>query len=133
MKVYRIALPPTHELNATGQYQGPYMGHRYGEISRLASDMNYNHSDDRHPSPWCDHTTDGTVLNIDSWEFCVFSSVEQMAEWFDGYGMKLDEVGFVVAVYEVETHLVREGRYQSVCPLEQSWIVEVLSPAGMIE
>lgn len=127
MKVYRVALPPTHEDNRSGSWEGPYRGDSDSapKIVELRQRLAREHCDDKHPTPWTD-----VQGGIEPYEFCAFTSESQIENWFENFGIDLMEAGFMIAIYE--TDRFREGRYQSVCSASDDDIVEVISPIAMI-
>lgn len=130
MIVYRIALPPTHDGNSTGRWIGPYRegSQSYDDkVRALAHKMNNEHCNDTHPSPWTD-----VPGGINPDEFCVFSDAERVNDWFEFFGMDLEEAGYMVVSYDVPEENVRKGRYQDVAVVTDENIVAVDSPMGFI-
>jgi len=127
--VYRVALPPTHEGNRTGKWAGPY---REGfdsfdpSVKAVSNRLCREHVDETHPTPWTD-VVGGIMPN----EFCVLTSPEQVAEWFNDFGYDLDDAGYMVVAYDTQSE-VRDGTYQSVAAVKDSEIVGVHEPLGMI-
>lgn len=84
--------------------RGPYRG--MGGVASMAN----AHWDDDHPSPWADKGLEG----IQDDEVCALRSLEEIAEWFKGYGEALHEHGFTLNKVIVPAKHVRYGRGQAV-------------------
>lgn len=67
------------------------------------------HSDGLHPDP-CGDGLD----RLSPKEYCGFATLLGLHRWFDGWQVRLSELGFAVAVYSVTPHLIRYARRQLV-------------------
>jgi len=54
------------------------------------------------------------VLDINPDEVCALPTVERLAEWFEGFGERLDARGYSVVEYDVPPEHVRHGKHQTV-------------------
>jgi hypothetical protein len=127
VKVYRVALPPTHENNVSGAWEGPYRGYSDSaeKIVKLRQRLSREHCGEEYPTPWTD-----VPGGIEYYEFCAFTSENQIENWFRNFGIDLEEAGYMVVIYE--TDKVREGYRQAVSSATEDEIVDIVSPLGMI-
>lgn len=88
--------------------RGPYTSGNYRLIGAL-EDRHGWASEDTHPNPRCDEGLGSIAMD----EFCGFSSIAQMTEWFDGFAGALAAHGFVIRVYDLPADQVRVGARQS--------------------
>lgn len=84
---------------------GPYVKSEHYDT---LADMFEAHEDAEHPSP----KKDPYLEYIADDEYCGFSTVEALDDWFDGYHDVLAECGYVIAVYSVPYTDVRYGSQQ---------------------
>ena len=130
MKVYRVALPPDHKGNGNGKWIGPYNARtesRDEKVRAVSFRLSREHGNDEHPSPWED-----VPGGINRKEVCLFTSIEQMEEWFQTFGFDLTEAGYKVLTYETDAE-IRHGRHQSVANVRNEEITSIESPLGYIE
>jgi hypothetical protein len=110
---------------------GPYRG--YDGTETKLEEMLCDHGLDyrcNHPTPWEEPQIGSRMDDADY--RCGFHSMEQMMEWFDGWGDALAEYGFRVHVYDIPEFI--RGCYQSIADTElltKDFLVETFSPAGM--
>lgn len=129
MIVYRVALPPEHVGNSSGSWSGPY---RDGwnssdeKVKAVSNRLCREHVDETHPTPWTD-----IFGGIEENEYCVLTSPDQVARWFENFGYDLDDAGYRVVVYDTSSN-VREGEYQAVAAVTDDEIIETWEPLGMI-
>lgn len=117
------------ETDDKGVHVGPYSGieNFFSGITTafdlfvFSEAISAAHIDPYHPPPdWDD------IYNIHWSEYCGFSSLDDLFQWFDDYWvMKLSEHDFRVRVYEIDETFVREGRHQAVAMLQFSTIEHV--------
>lgn len=130
MKVYRVALPPMHIGNSQGKWIGPYnarSGTTDDKVLSVSARLCREHSNDEHPNPFID-----VPGGINAHEVCVFSTIQQMEQWFESFGFDLREAGYKVLTYDTLGE-VREGRYQTVAVVADDEIISIEDPLGYIE
>jgi len=93
MLIYRV------ERNGIGPYFSV-------NISKKLKRMNSNHSSrgSKHwrPTPTKDILRDGKPFYMGDEEFCGFSSLLDLQDWFRGYRAELRRSGFKISIYEGE-------------------------------
>lgn len=103
--VYRVE----HRTGKTGPYYHPSYDVLTPEEDNLRNRAIEDHADDEHPEPW----EDGLEL-MSSNEFCCFTSLEALCEWFSETDLDLlYRAGYGVFPFEVDEDFVREGRRQA--------------------
>ena len=104
---------------------GPY-NCAYSTRTDALFKMSSVHCDWDHPTP---HEED---LDFSRDMVYGFSTLEQMLDWFKGYGHVLDDAGFRVSVYRVGAQWVESGKYQAVVKLDRlTDLVETFSTCGL--
>jgi hypothetical protein len=89
---------------------GPYQSATLQRFQRnILQDMHEYHCSTDHPCP----QVDPLLNSIDDDEYCGFSNMGALRDWFDGFGQDLDEAEFIVSVYQVPVSDVRVGTQQS--------------------
>lgn len=102
MFVYRVE----HSETGDGPYQGVHANDDLADAHR---------GDLTHPSPGFD---DG--INGHDWrgKVCGFTSIDGFKKWFVRWRKRLAGEGFVLSVYEVDSHRVIRGSHQAMFPKE---------------
>ncbi len=99
MIVYRV------EHQQTGS--GPYLQYNPA-YKTLRDELNSNHDDElTHPAFQFDGIGDHPLFKISF--HSGFEKLKDLNWWFKGFGQKLSENNFVIAIYEIEESLVIRG------------------------
>lgn len=101
--------------------EGPYVGKSGDEILGLMASC-HNLDFETHPTPH----EEASLARVFRPEYhaCGTSSIEQLMEWFDGYGDDLSLAGYRVNVYKAD---VTSGRFQAIAPIRD------LTPDNLVE
>ena len=79
----------------------------------LAEDMEGEHTDFTHPIPYS-RKNERDLCDVWTRAYsCCFTSVEQMAAWFDGWLPRLRECGYLLTEWEADEADVLIGQYQA--------------------
>ena len=105
---------------------GPYAGGMLYEMDKA-------HRDDAHPSPWADTDAHGDPLDIRYEEVCALRSLEEVAQWFDGFGHDLAREGFDVVAYSMPRASVRFGMAQLVYNPREQVEIERFPVLGVVD
>jgi hypothetical protein len=117
--VFRVAT--TKRSNGGSIPAGPYIGRSHLDFE---NDMASDHTDECHPSP----INDGLGWPTSD-EYCGFSAISDLTEWFGGWLGQLSDAGYLMHVYDVPDEHVRQGHYQVLAKLELGTLVRT-EPLG---
>lgn len=119
MLIYRVAkLSHGGEEIPLGPYRRNYDDDDVIELSQAICEA-HSWNDEHHPPPCSDRLGD-----IDAQEYCGFTSMHDLNQWFKGWLNDLHATGFELYVYDVPELLVRAGRCQVVAGLTPEMLIE---------
>lgn len=120
MIVYRV-----ENCNGVGPYQ--YPGRDNDDAFALHDLIMQEHNYCRcHPGPG----REGFALTLD--HVFGFTSTASMDKWFEHMGQMLEDCGFSVMEYEVESDFIQHGKAQVTFPRSRGTITKVHKPSQLI-
>lgn len=102
VEVFRVETKDSHY----GPYQVANLTKE--QIDILAYMAEAHNGSRNHLTPWADILLEG----IEDYEYCAFTSLEQLRQWFNGWDDHLTVADFIVQAYSVPICFVRYGRDQ---------------------